>query len=220
MIEDRTRSFIEVNAWSSGGAILASSAVGFHMNRWDNQGCRVFCIVEKEALVGVLQGVCRQWDVPLLAARGYPSATVIREFGKDVVMEAGQNDERVIILHLGDHDPSGIDMSRDLEKRISLYSRDTPFEFRRLALNYEQIEELKPPPNPAKTTDSRYADYKARFGKESWELDALSPSYLSDLVTSEVEKIIDFELWEKKDQEIADVKSRLRAIAEQFDNGA
>ncbi len=52
----------------------------------------------------------------------------------------------------------------------------------RLALNMDQIREVDPPPNPAKVTDSRAKDYIARYGEESWELDALSPAYLGRLI--------------------------------------
>ena len=110
-IEDRTRGFLRVPSWTSGKAILESSAAQFHMDMWVDQPCRIYCIVEKEALAGVLQRVCSKYDIPLLAARGYPSASVLREFAKAELMSSTQ---RILILHLGDHDPSGIDMSRDL----------------------------------------------------------------------------------------------------------
>lgn len=218
MIEDRTRSFTEISAWESGSEILKSSAKYFHMDRWKDQGARVFCIIEKEALVSVLERSCKEYDIPLLAARGYPSSSVLREFAKFKLMKHGKNEERIVILHLGDHDPSGMDMSRDLEQRLSLFSRETEFEFKRIALNYEQIEELNPPPNPAKNTDSRFEAYREEFGPQSWELDALSPAYLNNLVKLEVQKIIDPDIWKRTEDEIESVKSKLLTIAENFDD--
>lgn len=217
MIEDRTREFTFPNVWESGSSILKGCANQFHMDRWKTQGAKVFCIIEKEALVSVLQRVCTEYDIPLLAARGYPSSTVVRDFGKYHLIPAHREEKRVIILHLGDHDPSGIDMSRDLEDRLALFSRNSEFEFRRIALNYEQVLEVKPPPNPAKATDSRFADYKNKFGDESWELDALSPKYLTGLVRSQVEGVIDPKLWEVEEAKIASVKDELSKLAENFD---
>lgn len=214
-IEDRTRGVIERGHWNSGSEILHAVAGQYHEDLWSDQDCRVFVIVEKEALAGVLQRTCKEWDVPLLPARGYPSATTLREFAKGRIMRASQE---IVVLHLGDHDPSGIDMSRDLEERLSMFSRHkVQIDFRRLALNMNQVEEQKPPPNPAKVTDSRYAGYRSQYGAESWELDALSPKYLHTLVSTEVEGLIDFARWNERCKTIEEVKTRLRKLADNFD---
>lgn len=214
-IEDRTRGVVERNHWNSGGEILDAVASQYHEDLWQDQPHRVFVVVEKEALAGVLERTCREWDVPLLPARGYPSATTLREFAKGRIMRASQ---KIVVLHLGDHDPSGIDMSRDLQERLELFSRNTaPIDFRRLALNMDQVEEQSPPPNPAKITDSRYGSYRALYGEESWELDALSPQYLHKLVSAEVEGLIDFARWNERCKVIEGVKTRLRTLADNFD---
>lgn len=216
-IEDRTRAFIKRSRWETPNEILASVAAQFHMDLWRDQQYRVYVIVEKEALAGVLEGVCRSLDVPLLAARGYPSGTVLREFAQVDLEQAGAEGQTPVILHFGDHDPSGIDMSRDLEERIALFNEcGQAVEFNRLALNMPQIEELKPPPNPAKVTDSRFADYAAKYGDESWELDALSPAYLVELVQRHVTEYIELPVWKKRAKEIADIKVKLTKTAENF----
>lgn len=212
-IEDRTRGFLRVPSWTSGKAILESSAAQFHMDMWVDQPCRIYCIVEKEALAGVLQRVCSKYDIPLLAARGYPSASVLREFAKAELMSSTQ---RILILHLGDHDPSGIDMSRDLEERLRLLSRRSAFELIRVALTMDQIEDQGPPPNPAKTTDSRFAEYEALYGYESWELDALQPRFLTRLVEEHVLEVLDEGLWNARQGEINEIRRRIYEVAEQF----
>lgn len=216
-IEDRTRSFIKRSRWDSGNAILRGVAKQFHMDMWEGQANRVFVIVEKEALAGVLERVCRQFDMPLLAARGYPSGTVLREFALDDLTAAWEAGQQPVILHLGDHDPSGIDMSRDLDGRLTLFGDYAGnLEFHRIALNMDQIEEQQPPPNPAKTTDSRFRDYQEKFGEESWELDALTPEYLTNLVNEQVLPFIDSEAWEARGAEILAVRARLEEVAENF----
>lgn len=215
-VEDRTREISERSHWTSGSRILQACADSYHQDMWNTQPNRVFVVVEKEALAGVLDRVCQEWDLPLLAARGYPSATTLRELAKNRIMRASQE---IVVLHLGDHDPSGIDMSRDLVDRLSLFSRErVHIDFRRLALNMDQVEAQKPPPNPAKVTDSRYEGYRAQYGEESWELDALSPRYLHDLVADEVQGMIDWEAWDATQEAIDHTKARLQKLADTFDS--
>lgn len=217
-IEDRTRDIVSRPHWDSGQQILEACAPSFHMDMWDNQESRTFVVVEKEALVGVLSGVCRQNDVPLLAARGYPSVTVVRELALQFFLPAMRAGQVVNMLHLGDHDPSGIDMTRDLEDRIKIFleGEDIDFHLNRLALNMPQIEELKPPPNPAKTTDARFKEYRKKFGEESWELDALEPRFLVGLVQSNIDNWKDEDKWQEKIEEIDSVKAKLRKVADDF----
>lgn len=217
-IEDRTREFIRRGRWESGGAILEAVARQFHMDAWAGQEKRVFVIVEKEALAGVLEGVCHKYDMPLLAARGYPSGTVLREFALSDLITARRSDQTPVILHLGDHDPSGIDMSRDLTDRLELFAETRRIEFKRIALNMDQIEEQQPPPNPAKTADSRFEAYMQEHGDESWELDALTPEYLSTLVETNVKEHIDTDTWEEREAEISRIRERLEDTAARFDD--
>jgi hypothetical protein len=216
-IEDPTRGFLEQNHWVSGSQLLHAVASHYNEDLWDGQETRIFCVIEKEALAGELGRTCKEFDVPLLPARGYPSATMLREFARTRIMRACQ---RIVILHLGDHDPSGMDMTRDLKERLSLFSRhQVNIDFRRIALNMGQIEEQSLPPNPAKVTDSRYTEYQRQYGGESWELDALSPPYLHDLVSSHVNKYIDHTVWNAKREKIAGIQARLQKLADNFDNG-
>ena len=103
-----------------------------------------------------------------------------------------------MLLHLGDHDPSGIDMSRDNASRLNMFSRNGLFQLKRLALNYDQVEEYSPPPNPAKTTDTRYEVYRNKYGEDSWELDALDPTVIQELIMAAVLDHRDDDLWEAK----------------------
>jgi DNA topoisomerase VI subunit A len=213
-IEDRTRGFIDFPSWSSGADILRACAGQYHEDMWADQETRIFVVVEKEALAGVLERVCKKWDCPLLPARGYPSASTLREFAKERIMGATR---QIVVLHLGDHDPSGIDMTRDLCDRLALFTRDTiEINFKRIALNMDQIEEVNPPANPAKQTDARFEAYRAQFGDESWELDALSPTYIHELVERNVLDYVDPDIWQSTTNRIAAVRARIKTIADNF----
>lgn len=217
-IEDRTREFLTRSRWKSGKDILYGSAKQYHMDMWANQDSRVFLIVEKEALVGVFEPICREYDIPLLAARGYPSVSVVREFVVTDMLPAIYAEQEVTILHFGDHDPSGIDMSRDLQDRFNMFLEGYAgtYSFERCALNMDQVRKLRPPENPAKTTDARFEGYLKRFGSSSWELDALSPEYLADLVRQHVTPLIEETAWAKQKENIDKVKTKLRKIADTF----
>jgi hypothetical protein len=219
-IEDRTREFITRSSWISPHSLMDTCSRQFHMDLWEDQTERVFVIVEKEALVGVLQRTCHDYDVPLLAARGYPSRTVVREFCEEMVIPAFDAGQEVTVLHLGDHDPSGIDMSRDLEEWIGLFCRSDErgnyINFERIALNMDQITSQRPPPNPAKSTDSRFKDYASKFGTKSWELDALKPNFLNQLVSSNIELHIDDEKWTARKELIAHGKNEFIRLKDQI----
>jgi len=166
--------------------------------------------VEKQALEGVLIPVCRTLDIGFSANRGYSSSSTLYETGKRL-HEKHCEGKRILVLYLGDHDPSGIDMTRDIEDRLGMFAR-CRVRVNRLALNMHQVEEHNPPENPAKTTDSRYTQYIERFGESSWELDALEPRLLAQLVTDAVEDVRDDALWE----EAVEQENRMRATLKQY----
>lgn len=194
MIRDRGR-VTETNAhWNNPGEIVLAAARQFRINRWKTQPSYVEVMVEKQALEGVLIPVCQELDVPFTANKGYSSSSAMYEASKRY-LEAKRDGKELYVLYLGDHDPSGIDMTRDVDDRLALFLRTSGIEVKRLALNMDQIEQFNPPENPAKMTDSRASDYVAKFGESSWELDAIEPKTLAQLVRDAVEALIDDDAW-------------------------
>jgi len=212
-IEDRTRYLREQSSWKNPQAILASAMSSYHRDLWETQDKRIEVWVEKDALVGVLQRVCTDLDVPHFSCRGYVSDSEMWRAGRR--ME--QHRKPVLVLHLGDHDPSGIDMTRDISERLQLFSRYAPIEVRRIALTMEQIEDQGPPPNPAKVTDSRYESYCAEYGEESWELDALEPSFIEALIREHVEAERDTGRWDKAVAEQESERENISDVIERWD---
>jgi len=192
-VEDFTRNVQRNAHWSSPRELLRAARDSYATEKWKSQPYRVEVWIEKDALTGVIAPVCEELDVPYTSCRGYYSQSEQWRAGQRFkgYIAAGQTP---VVLHLGDHDPSGIDMTRDNRERLSLFAR-TPVEVRRLALNYDQIEEFHPPPNPAKVTDSRIAGYVAQYGTETWELDALEPTIIARLIREAVAEIRDDSLW-------------------------
>lgn len=214
-IEDRTRGFVERPNWNSPKDILEACARSYNEPLWDEQECAVFVVVEKEALAGIMERTCKRYDVPLLPARGYPSVSTLREFARGRIMGARR---QIVVLHCGDHDPSGIDMSRDLKERLEMLSRyQCDIHFERIALTMEQIEEVNPPPNPAKQSDARFQQYREKYGDMSWELDALTPTYLDNLLSTNIMRFIsDVEVWENTKARIERRRKQLRWLAQDY----
>lgn len=199
-IEDRTRNLRSISHWESPAEIVRAVADQYRRDKWEGQDHYVEVWVEKDALAGVVGQAANRLDVPYFACRGYVSQSEMWVAAQRLIANARAGREPVII-HLGDHDPSGVDMTRDILDRMALFFEheglDAP-EVSRIALNMDQVRLYDPPPNPAKVTDSRAGGYISRFGSSSWELDALNPRVLSELIDSAVREYLDVERWNEE----------------------
>jgi hypothetical protein len=163
-------------------------------------------------LAGVIARVCDELDVAYFSCRGYVSQSEMWGAAQRFIQRAKAG-QRTEVIHLGDHDPSGIDMGRDIEERIRMFmtrhlGRSTVFSLQRIALNRDQIDQYDPPPNPAKMSDARFTSYANQYGDESWELDALEPRVLMQLVTDRVAEIRQDDIYQNA-QAIEDDHRRL-----------
>lgn len=212
-IEDRTRNLHELPHWSRPSNIIAACADQFRIDKWKTQPTRVEVWIEKEALAGVFERVCDELQIPFFACRGYTSQSEMWAAGQRLqrTVKGGQ---KPIILHFGDHDPSGIDMTRDIIDRLQLFMGG--LELNRLALNMDQVDEYQPPPNPAKITDSRAAAYIDVYGQSSWELDALEPDVLAGLVRNFVAGVLDDGLWAEAVEAENEHRRLLGVVSEQW----
>lgn len=212
-IEDRTRGLRGLHTYDSPAAALRAARDNYRTDLWAGQPWRPEVWIEKDALVGVLEDICARLRVDFYACRGYNSQSEAWRAGQRFAgyVAAGQ---RPIVFHLGDHDPSGLDMTRDNRDRLTLFC-GVPVQVVRLALNMDQVRRYNPPPNPAKLTDSRAAGYIAEYGDLSWELDALDPKTIRDLISDAVMRVRDETLWSAAlAEEAADIDRFDRMIEE------
>lgn len=212
-IVDRTRHLRALPQWDDPAAIVESAARSYRIDKWESQRHRVEVWIEKDALVGVIQPVCERNQVPYFACRGYASQSEVWAAGQRLALYANAG-SRPVVLHLGDHDPSGIDMTRDITDRLELFMGGV--ELQRLALNMDQIDQYQPPPNPAKTTDSRYASYIRLYGDESWELDALDPLVIDGLIQRAIVHYRDEQLWNEQIGREAQGREVLEAASDRW----
>jgi hypothetical protein len=214
-IEDRVRRPRAASEWPSVASLVDSALAAFRLPRWDGQEVYAELWVEKDALAGVLEPLSREHHVTLMVNRGYSSASAMYESAARF-REGAEDRARSVLFYLGDHDPSGEDMVRDVRARLELFGVKQ-LTVEKIALTMDQVEEYKPPPNPAKMTDPRARDYVALHGAVSWEVDALPPQVLARLVRDSFEGIIDRE---KMDAVIAREevgKEKLRKAAKRIE---
>lgn len=217
-IEDRTRSMEELSHWDSPADIISTAARSFRYDKWQGQPNYVEVWVEKEALAGVIASACQPLDVAYFCCRGYASQTAIWEAAQRLLERCGPGNREVHVLYLGDHDPSGLDMSRDVEDRLTTFLEgQVDLNVDRIALNMNQVTTLKLPPNPAKLTDARSNQYVAKYGNSSWELDALDPQYLTNLIKKSVLALCDASLWNARQTRQEEDRKRLLAAAAKFE---
>jgi len=178
-----------------------------------NQDIHIEAWVEKEALIGIVEQVCREVDISWFACKGFVSQSAMYDAARRCRLHS--QSKKILILHLGDHDPSGVDMTRDNFDRMEMFGID--LEVNRIALNMDQIEKYSPPPNPVKLTDSRSQPYIDKYGEESWELDALNPDVLSSLIRDEVAKHTDEDKRQARIEEEEEGKELLTEVSSRWE---
>ncbi len=215
-LTDITRNLRRLAHWDSPEDIIEGAAQQFRIDKWQTQPCYVEVWIEKDALINIMEKVCNELDVPYFSCRGYTSQSEMWTAGRRL-MEKIDEGREVIVKHFGDHDPSGFDMTRDIQERLSMFA-DFDIQVDRVALTMEQIVSLNAPPNPAKITDSRAKKYIERFGNSSWELDAIEPPQMAQLVRDEVTAHIDDDLWQTALDEENEAKGNLELMAREYEN--
>lgn len=212
-IEDRIRVPRRASEWDTIEELVESAVYSYRLPRWKGQKYYLELWVEKDALAGVLEPIAQDYHITLMVNRGYSSQTAMYSASKRFI-EAGREGKHCILLYLGDHDPSGEDMVRDVQDRLFMF--EAQVEVIKVALTMAQVQQYNPPPNPAKMSDSRAAGYVAQHGGQSWEVDALPPNVLTNLITTEIRSYCDLQKMQAiKDNEEKD-KAALRLAAKKI----
>jgi ribosomal protein S13 len=166
----------------------------FNVNAWSEQPTYIEVWIEKEALSRIILPTCKNHNVNLLVGRGYSSASQLLK-----AIDRFPEGRKVLVLYLGDHDPSGYHIEEKLRGRLHEYAlwrgKALDLQVKRLALTYDQVERFSLPSIKLKPRSQKYAEYVARFGNNAWELDALEPDFIPTLIKNELESTMDMNLW-------------------------
>jgi len=184
---------------------------------WARQEDYMEVWVEKDALINVIERPCQRHSVPHMACKGSLSSSAAFEAGKRFA-DAAERGKRCTLIYLGDHDPTGIDITRDNQDRLDIFAPEAGVHVLRVALNMDQVQKYNPPPNPAKETDSRFKGYAAKYGDTCWELDALEPSVIEAVITKEIKKRIDTDIWNDTLREQTEKRALLKDLYNRWDD--
>jgi hypothetical protein len=198
-LTDSTRWMRKPRTYSSISDMLEHTRDFYRRALWDSSPVYVEIWLEKEALSGVLYDVTGVYDVPLMVTRGYPSVTYLY----DAAEVLGAQLKPAYLYYFGDYDPSGVDISRNVEDRLRQFAGDAEIHFVRVAVNEDQISSLRLPTRPTKKTDTRSKNFRG----ESVEVDAIDPPTLRAMVKEVIMRHIDrdevarLEVIEKEERE-------------------
>lgn len=188
-ISDNQRELAAVPHWADPADMIAAAAHSHRLDKWIGQKNRVEVWVEKDALSSIVGPACRRLDVPYIACKGYMSASEMF-VAAERIKGYSDSDQDAIILHFGDHDPSGVDMTRDIETRLTELLEHDDYDgprVIRVALSMRQVRQYSLIENPVKLTDGRAVKYIEKYQTtSSWELDALEPQVLEGLIEDNV----------------------------------
>jgi hypothetical protein len=173
-LADNTRWQRKPRTHGSLESALRNTAEFYRRDLWHEQDAYVEIWTEKDAMAGVLFEVTSQWHVPLMVSRGFASLTYLYEAAESI-----KNARKPAYLYyLGDHDPSGVEIDRHIERELRKHAPDCEIHFERIAVTSEQIHDLKLPTRPTKGSDSRAKN----FDGESVEVDAIPPAVIRQMV--------------------------------------
>lgn len=183
-LADNTRWVRKSPSYDSVSEFLRASRDAYRRSIWRDQDTYVEVWLEKDALAGVLVDITDSYDVPLMVTRGYSSATFAYEAAQEMLAWQ-QRGKWPVIYYFGDHDPSGVDIPRDLQSKLRRHG--ARFHFERVAVLPEQIAAWDLPTRPTKTNDSRAGGWEGG----SVELDAIPANMLRQLCARVIEQHID-----------------------------
>jgi hypothetical protein len=190
-IVDESRAIERVSTWADPAQYARCVARSYRRDFWNQQPHRVLLVSEKGTVRGLLAPVLNHLAVGFLPVHGFSSATKVHDLAED------DDGRPLILLYVGDYDPSGLFMSeRDLPQRLAEYGGDH-VTLRRIALTCEHLHGLTSFPASEKRDDPRYEWFVANYGERCWELDAMDPRDLRNCVEQEIRELIEPVAWQR-----------------------
>jgi hypothetical protein len=233
IIEDRVREFIggenpfsnatpdhvfnnAVSEYESAEETLQDSWQNYSLPYWHDQPEYVEVWLEKDALAGVFQRVTDNHNVCLAPCRGYPSLSFLYEAVKRL-NHINKGEKEIVILYFGDFDMRGIDIQRHLTESLNLFHLGHVV-VKRVALTKQQIAEHNLPPQPSKKTDTMSRGWIETHGDVAWELDALDPHILVQIIKEAIEENIDKPTLEIRKRAIDSGQEQIRQKIKEYFN--
>jgi hypothetical protein len=215
-IVDHIRATLKPSSWSGLDDFGDTVRQAYRKDFWASLTHHVEVFVEKDAIAGTIQPVTHEYDVALRVIRGYCSLSFVGE----IAAQWSKIEKPIYAYYIGDYDPSGFDLERDLYQKIERYSgrmawcassewtledlasmsgdfNHSNFCWHRLAVKREDFQEHRLIPLPVKHTDRRTKRFLEKYGTQCAEVDALPPSELRQRVEDAIVSHIPQERWER-----------------------
>jgi hypothetical protein len=189
-IVDHGRSTLKPSSWSGLDDFVETVQSAYRKDFWEGMASYVHVFCEKDAVSGTLSPVTAEFDVALSPIRGYCSLS----FAHEIADLWNRIDKPIHVYYLGDFDPSGFDLERDLKAKLVKYCL-RPFGWERLGVLAEDFATFKLLPLPAKKSDCRYQAFVSRHGVRCAELDALPATELRQRVRAAIDDHIPQAQW-------------------------
>lgn len=209
-IEDRSRSPLWTMLYDDISYFLNLIMGEYRRNTWTNQQNFVIVLVEKEALAPIIWDIAKKYNVFVFPTKGFSSWSMFTEDLKNLVEYFGK-DKRLIVLILSDLDPSGTYIKEDYVNKFNFMTErlgfQEPYVIEKIAVTEEQVAQYNLPPMKKR--------YRNKGILDIWELDALDPKILREIVKEAIEKYVDLEQLRKDLEAEAKEKKRLQTLAVQ-----
>jgi hypothetical protein len=186
------RSTEKPSSWAGLHDFVNTVQNAYRLDFWASLPEYVHIIAEKDAIAGVLAPITQRYDIALSPIRGYVSLS----FAHEIAETWNRIDKPIFAYYVGDFDPSGFDLERDIKKKLQRYCK-RPFEWVRLGVNLEDFAEFKLIPLKPKKKDRRYKKFVAEHGHQCAELDALPATELRRRVEEAIKAHIPPGEWQK-----------------------
>jgi hypothetical protein len=214
-IVDETREVERVSSWDNPAEFVRTVSRSYRRDYWAQQPKRIEVWSEKGTVRGVLAPILDNYGVGFRALHGFNSATQVHDIAED---DDGERD--FIALYVGDYDPSGMYMSeRDLPKRLDDYG-GYHVTLKRVALQMTQVRGLLSFPASDKRKDPRYKWFLENYGTRCWELDAVDPNRLRELVRKAIRAEIEWDAWQRCATVERAERESMRTVLDNWKGGA
>jgi hypothetical protein len=143
---------------------------------------------EASGMAPQLARIVGPYGITVYSSGGFDSLTVKYEAAKRI----GERDVPTVILHVGDHDPSGLALFQAAAEDVEAFAAefDGEVHFKRVAITPEQIERHQLPTAPPKKADKRSV---WNDGDGTVQAEALPPDLLAEEIRQAVESELDME---------------------------
>ena len=189
---DSLRSTVKPSSWSGVNDYVETVRDCYRKDFWASLPEYVHIFCEKDAIAGTLAPVTREFDVALSPIRGYSSLS----FAHQIADEWNQIEKPITAYYVGDYDPSGFDLERDIREKLRRYC-DVVFEWVRLGVLREDFDEFDLIRLDPKKSDKRYQAFVEQYGESCAEIDAIPATELRRRIQDAIESHVPSDEWER-----------------------